>query len=118
MILVEGMLSSLMVTYYTIHLVVSFQITLLFMNTHTQFNKLEGRSVRPVDADRFGAMLSDAVAQHSENFDVYKAFSPITFRDQSAGGSGLSFHVGSSKFGLIFEHITILAEVRITGLKP
>jgi len=61
-------------------------------------NNLEGRSVRPVDADRFGAMLSDAVAQHSENVDVYKAFSPITFRDRSVGDSGLSFHGGSSLY--------------------
>ncbi len=61
-------------------------------------NNLEGRSVRPVDADRSGAMSSDAVAQHSENVDVYKAFSPITFRDQSPGDSGLSFHGGSSLY--------------------
>jgi hypothetical protein len=61
-------------------------------------NNLEGRSVRPVDADWTGAMLSDAVAQHSENIDVYKAFSPITFRDASAGDSGLSFHGGSSLY--------------------
>jgi putative CocE/NonD family hydrolase len=75
-----------------------------FLKNWSQFidlldgNDLEGRSVRPVDADRWGTMLSDAVAQHSENVDVYKAFSPITFRDQSVGGSGLSFHGGSSLY--------------------
>jgi putative CocE/NonD family hydrolase len=61
-------------------------------------NNLEGRSVRPVDADRSGAMLSEAVAQHSENLEVYKVFSPITFRDTSDGDSDLSFHVGSSLY--------------------
>jgi putative CocE/NonD family hydrolase len=61
-------------------------------------NNLEGRSVKPVDADWTGAMLSDAVAQHSENIDVYRALSPITFRDTSAGDSDLSFHVGSSLY--------------------
>jgi hypothetical protein len=61
-------------------------------------NNLEVRSVRPVDTDWSGAMLSEAVAQHSENLDVYKAFSPITFRDTSAGDSGLSFYVASSLY--------------------
>jgi len=61
-------------------------------------NDLKGRSVSPVDADWSGAMLSDAVAQHSENLDVYKAFSPIIFRDTSAGDSDLSFHVASSLY--------------------
>ena len=61
-------------------------------------NDLKGRSVSPVDADRSGAMLSDAVAQHSENVDIYKVLSPITFRDTSAGDSDLSFHAASSLY--------------------
>ena len=61
-------------------------------------NNMEGGSVRAVDEDWSGAMLSNAVSQHSRNIDVYKAFSLITYRDASTEDSGLSFHVGSSLY--------------------
>ena len=52
--------------------------------------------VRPVDADKRGSMLNEAVAQHAENPDIAAGVKSITFRDEELGDSGLSFHSISS----------------------
>lgn len=45
------------------------------------FAKLVIKGVRPVDGDKDGALLSQAIADHAENPSVYKAMSGVTYRD-------------------------------------
>ncbi len=43
----------------------------------------------PVDADRDGAMLKQAVAQHADNFDLWNMLQHVTFRDDRYHGHSL-----------------------------
>jgi len=46
------------------------------------------KSVRPADADKDGALRSQAIAQHAGSTDVFAAMSAITFRDDAFGSTG------------------------------
>jgi putative CocE/NonD family hydrolase len=45
-----------------------------------------GRSARPVDADAGGALLKQAVAQHRDNIDIYRASRAAEFADDRPEG--------------------------------
>ncbi len=48
------------------------------------------KGVRPVDADRDGAMLERAIAEHQDNANVTECARGITFRDDPFGPSGVT----------------------------
>ena len=62
-----------------------------------QASKL-GASVKRVDADRDGALLAQAVAQHGSNPDVYQAMKALVFRDQRMGSGQDSLAEASSLY--------------------
>jgi putative CocE/NonD family hydrolase len=52
--------------------------------------RLTIKGVRPVDADRDGAMLERAIAEHADNANVTECARGITFRDDPFGPSGVT----------------------------
>ncbi len=60
------------------------------------------RHVKPVDDDRNGAMLAEAVAEHAGNGDIYAALSQVTYRDEVSflGVTADELSVHSEKVGL------------------
>ena len=54
------------------------------------FTRFSIKGVRPVDADRDGAMLKRAVAEHQDNADVTACARDIVFRDDPFGDSGVT----------------------------
>jgi len=54
------------------------------------------KGVRPIDADKKGVLLKQAVAEHSANADVYAYCRAITYRDDPFGPSGVTLDDFSS----------------------
>lgn len=57
-----------------------------------------GAGVKRVDADRDGALLAQAVAEHASNPDVYQAMKALVFRDQKMGSGEDSLAEASSLY--------------------